>query len=184
MNLSTTEHEVAIWSFEMTSPRQLRPSSETALDIRELSQPSPSFLQFLWLSVGGPWSWGYRLNWTKEQWTKLSTDSMTRTWVAYLEGSPIGFFELHRDNHEVEITFIGLMQEFIGKGFGRHLLTRATQEAWKCGATRIWLESCNWDGPNAVNNYEARGFTKYAERTETWQVSEPFQVSVSPTSRD
>jgi GNAT superfamily N-acetyltransferase len=50
---------------------------------------------------------------------------------------------------------------FIGKGLGKWLLTRAVQEAWVLGATRVWLHTCTLDHPSALANYQARGFAPY-----------------------
>lgn len=63
----------------------------------------------------------------------------------------------------VEIAYFGLLPQFIGKGFGGHLLTRAVEQAWAMGARRVWVHTCTLDGPAALANYQARGFRIYKE---------------------
>lgn len=180
VTLTTTEREITIWSFEMTSPEQLRPAKHTDLDIRPLIPTLPTFMQYLWLSVGGPWSWGDRRTWSNEQWQGLASDDATFTKIGYHNGTPAGFCELHNADNEIEITFFGLFPQFFGRGYGGHLLTRAVEDAWAMEPDRIWVHTCSWDGPTAVANYEARGFTKFDEKTEVWQVSEAYEVCLSP----
>ena len=75
-----------------------------------------------------------------------------------------GYFELRsHDDGSTEIAYFGLVTRFIGRGLGKHLLTRAAEEAWRRGATRVWLHTCTLDDPAALPNYRSRGFTAYRE---------------------
>jgi GNAT superfamily N-acetyltransferase len=80
-------------------------------------------------------------------------------WLLTVESEPAGYFELRREpDGAVEIAYFGLVHPFHGKGLGGHLLTVATQEAWKLGATRVWLHTSTLDHPAALPNYLNRGF--------------------------
>jgi GNAT superfamily N-acetyltransferase len=68
----------------------------------------------------------------------------------------------HEDG-AVEIAYFGLLQEFIGRGLGKYLLTEAVREAWRTGARRVWLHTCTLDGEAALPNYKARGFKPFKE---------------------
>ena len=83
------------------------------------------------------------------------------------EGSA-GFFELSRHaDSAVEIAYFGLIESFIGRGLGGLMLTRAVEEAWGFGASRVWLHTCTLDSPNALPVYKTRGFREFkAERFE------------------
>jgi GNAT superfamily N-acetyltransferase len=78
---------------------------------------------------------------------------------------------------DVEIVVLGLAPEFVAKGFGGHLLTRATQLAWEAVSTdgtptrRVWLHTSSRDHPHAKPNYERRGFRPF--RTEHRQREVP-----------
>jgi GNAT superfamily N-acetyltransferase len=82
-----------------------------------------------------------------------------------------GYFELEKhDDASVEIAYFGLRPEFFGRGLGGELLTRAAQEAWRVGATRVWLHTCTLDSPQALPNYLARGFQPFKEEWYTADV--------------
>ncbi|MGE5733321.1 MAG: GNAT family N-acetyltransferase, partial [Gemmatimonas sp.] len=59
----------------------------------------------------------------------------------------------------IEIAYFGLAPDFIGRGLGKAMLTRAVQEAFALGPVRVWLHTCTLDSPRALPNYLARGFT-------------------------
>ena len=65
----------------------------------------------------------------------------------------------------LEITYFGLLPEFIGRGLGGALLTSAIEEAWACRRgvvpIRVWVHTCNRDHPQALANYQARGMVVY-----------------------
>ncbi|PYQ16902.1 MAG: GNAT family N-acetyltransferase [Acidobacteria bacterium] len=100
-------------------------------------------------------------------------DSPTvRLWVLYCAGAPAGYFELKRhDDGSVEIAYFGLLPEFKGRGFGKHMLTEATRQAWSWGAQRVWLHTCSLDDPAALPNYLARGFRPF--KTEEYAIEMP-----------
>jgi len=52
-----------------------------------------------------------------------------------------------------------LDEAFIGRGLGGWLLTRAAEEAFALDASRVILNTCTLDAPQALPNYLARGFT-------------------------
>ncbi len=81
------------------------------------------------------------------------------TWVAYVSGSRAGYFELERQSEgNVELAYFGLLPGFVGQGVGGELLTTAIARAWDMGAARVWVHTCDLDHPQALPNYQARGF--------------------------
>jgi GNAT superfamily N-acetyltransferase len=76
-----------------------------------------------------------------------------------VSGTPAGYFELERQHEAaVELAYFGLLSRFIGKGIGGTLLTAAINRAWEMGAQRVWVHTCTLDHPQALSNYQARGF--------------------------
>jgi GNAT superfamily N-acetyltransferase len=70
-----------------------------------------------------------------------------------------GYIELTNDGAgDLEIAYFGLRPAFFGRGLGKYLLSYGVQRAWDSGAKRVWLHTCNLDGPAALANYLARGF--------------------------
>ena len=55
---------------------------------------------------------------------------------------------------------ISSLPAFIGRGFGGSVLAAGVEQAWQWpGARRVWVHTCNFDHPNALANYRARGFS-------------------------
>ena len=162
--------DVTTYYLEMTDADALRPKLVTCqgLAIKQVDLPSPEFNRFLYAAVGGDWYWTERLPWTYQQWLEWVDRSAMQTWVAYISGTPAGYFELEGPvEGNVEIVSFGLLPSFIGKGLGGNLLTVAIEKAWNMGASRVWLHTCTLDHPSALANYSARGFRIYREETST-----------------
>lgn len=174
---------------EQTSEDRIRPTREPdeAVEVVRAEEPSPEFVRFLYAAVGSPWPWTTNLTWTWQQWYDALTVPGIETWVCWRRGTPAGFAQLRgvpedgRTN--VEITSFGLIPEFIGRGFGGHLLTVALRRAWslherwpdlpKVG--RVWLHTCTLDGPHALANYQARGLTPYRIEESEQPIGDPPQ---------
>ena len=149
------------WHLEMESADQLRPRHVDHPDLRidRLATPCPEFNKFLHMTVGHDWRWDGRQRWSKADWYAHVDRDQLETWVAYVAGTPAGYFELEkRPEGDVAILSFGLMPAFIGQGLGGHLLTVAVERAWEWGATRVSLTTCSHDHPHALKNYLARGF--------------------------
>jgi len=126
-----------------------------------------SFYRYLYTEVGRFYHWIDRLPWTDEEIrTHLARPEIT-LWVMCSEGSPAGYFELEKhDDGSIEIAYFGLLQEFLGRGLGKHLLSVAVDQAWSDGANRVWLHTCTLDDPAAMPNYIKRRFQPF--KTETY----------------
>jgi GNAT superfamily N-acetyltransferase len=125
------------------------------------------FNRFLYQLVGAAWQWVDKLAWSDAQWRAFAENDNLRTWVAYVGGSPAGYYELQQqDGGNVEIAYFGLAPPFIGKGFGGYLLSHAIRSAWDWkGTRRVWVHTCTLDHPRALDNYQARGLTVYRVET-------------------
>jgi GNAT superfamily N-acetyltransferase len=88
------------------------------------------------------------------------------TWVAYVQGTPAGYYELEKQGDgSVRIECFGLRRPFFGQGIGGGLLSKGIERGWDMGANRIWLTTCTHDHPHALQNYLARGFKLLKETT-------------------
>ena len=146
---------------EMTDPSQLVPARARPADFSVIRAeiPSPAFGRFLYTAVGGNWYWVQRLAWSHEQWQRHLERAEIETWVAYVGGTPAGYFELEAQAAgNVEIAYFGLLPRFIGQGLGGPLLTATVERAWAMGARRVWVHTCSLDHPGALPAYQARGF--------------------------
>jgi GNAT superfamily N-acetyltransferase len=167
--------EVTTWYLEMLSPKQLRPvsSGNYELRIEQAKIPSPEFSRFLYTSVGGDWYWIDRLSWNYQRWLAYLSRPELETWVAYVSGTPAGYIELEvQADNNVEITYFGILRQFIGQRLGGHLLSFGVERAWAIGAKRVWVHTCSLDGPHALANYQARGFQIYKQAEQTLEISD------------
>ena len=151
---------------EMKSPGELRCSQIgiPELETKQIVTAQPKLNRFFYRAVGKDWCWIDRLNWSEEQWLEYVDRPELETWVGYVWGQQAGYFELEmQSGADVEIAYFGLLPKFIGKGIGGQLLTAATERAWKMGARRVWVHTNTRDHPNALPNYESRGFRIFKE---------------------
>ena len=163
--------EVVRTYLELRDPRHLRASPLPPGDAQIAARRpcSVSTYRRLYRAVGAPWHWRDRLAWSDDELQRHLDDPDVAVWELMAGGESAGFFELRRGREgDVEIAYFGLAPEFIGRGLGGALLTRAVEEAWALGARRVWLHTCTLDSPHALPNYRARGFVPYKiERYET-----------------
>ncbi len=144
---------------EMTSPDQLRAEyvSESGIEIRQVRYTDLASYRELYASVGEQWLWRDRLLMPDDELADVLAKADIS--VLYVDGQTAGYIELAADaGGSIEIAYFGLLPQFIGRGLGKHLLSNGVQRAWDNGAGRVWLHTCNLDGPAALSNYLARGF--------------------------
>ena len=161
--------EITTYYLEITSAGELRPSSR-AVDVKfaRAAVPLPELNRFLYATVGRQWQWVDRLEWSREQWLAWLDRPELETHIAYVRGTPAGYFELESQREgNVEVAYFGVIEEFIGQGVGGALLTRAVERGFETGAKRVWLHTCTLDHPHALGNYLARGFRIFREESTT-----------------
>ncbi|MGH8245539.1 MAG: GNAT family N-acetyltransferase, partial [Gammaproteobacteria bacterium] len=153
---------------EMLGRSQLRPSAvpRTDLNLRRLSAADYQTGYTLYVEVGADWLWIDRLSWTEEEWREYYGREGIELWIGSAGSDVAGYFELAADGDgNTEIAYFGLRAQFIGRGIGGWLLTRAVECAWDSGARRVWVHTSSRDHAHALGNYQTRGFRVY--KTET-----------------
>lgn len=158
--------KVVVWHLELTDPARFRPVEDRGLEleVRRAALPCPELNRFFYAEVGRGWFWLDRLAWDERRWLAWLERPGVETWLAYANGTPVGYFELERQaGASVEIVYFGLLPRFVGRGWGGRLLTLAVEQAWSGGTRRVWLHTCSLDHPRALDNYRARGFELFKE---------------------
>ena len=155
----------SITYLEMNSPADFIECEIVTSDltINEVKIKNFALNRHLYILVGESWQWTDKLSWSDTQWKDYAENDNLLTWVAYHQGSIAGYYELQQDaDRNVQIAYFGLVPEFIGRGFGRILLSSAIYSAWNvCHAKRVWVHTCTLDHANALTNYLSRGFKIY-----------------------
>ena len=152
---------------EMLSPEDLRGAPEPTEPLRlERVQRCPvSFFRYLYVEVGRAHHWVDRLSWSDERVRAHLNDPDVSLWLLSTGGAPAGYFELRRHaDRSVEVAYFGLLPEFLGRGWGGHLLTLAVRTAWSLAPERVWLHTCTLDHPAALRTYQRVGFEPYAQK--------------------
>ena len=123
--------------------------------------------KFFYKNIGKNHHWIDRLAWTEKQWIEYVSDKDTKTYVLKNEKDLAGYFELnlHPKKNEVEIAYLGLLEEYHNKKLGSYLLSIAIKNSFLNKPKRVWVHTCSLDHKNALNNYIARGMKIF--KTET-----------------
>ena len=126
-------------------------------------KPDFQLNKFFYKQVGKKHRWIDRLSWTDEKWINFISNKNLETYVISESEDLIGFFELLYNPHlnETEISYFGLLEEYIGKGIGGYALSEAIKKSFEKDIKRVWLHTCTLDHPNALKNYIARGMTVF-----------------------
>lgn len=154
----------------MTNPADLRGVSFSDPSARvERRSPCPVALyRRLYKEVGEDWYWHSRLEMSDDELAAHLAQPNVSVFELMVGHESAGYFELkcHADG-SVEIEYFGLTPRFMGRRLGGALLTRAVEEAFRLGASRVWLHTCTLDSDHALPNYKARGFQSFkTERLE------------------
>ena len=159
-------------------PTTPSPSSRAKLALLRAENPTLSFYRYLYGTVGGSLNWTDRLILDDETLLAIIQDPLVEVYVLYLGGVPAGFVELdRRQDGEIELTYLGLLPEFIGRGWGRYLLDWAIHTAWSHAPQRLWLHTCDLDSPRALPLYQRAGFVAYDQRIEKVVATDALNTS-------
>jgi len=126
-------------------------------------KPDFQLNKFFYRQVGKKHRWIDRLSWSDEKWVNYISNQNLETYVISENNELAGFFELlyNPELKETEISYFGLLEEYIGKGIGGYSLSIAIKKSFEKNIKRVWLHTCTLDHPNALKNYIARGMTVF-----------------------
>jgi GNAT superfamily N-acetyltransferase len=166
MALRASEENLVTTYLHMTDPSDFRPDFLTdqpgqSIMLMQMNDCDVDFYRFLYGTVGKDWRWRDRLVMTDEELAAVLGSPDVTVHVLYVDGIPAGYVELSCTGDDTEIAYFGLRPAFIGRGLGKHLLSFGIAQAWDGGAKRVWVHTCNLDGPYALSNYMKRGFKVY-----------------------
>ena len=123
--------------------------------------------KFFYKNIGKKHHWVDRLVWTEKKWNDYVSNQNVKTYVLKDEDNFAGYFELnlHPEKDEVEIAYLGLLEEYQNKKLGSYLLSKAIKNSFSYNPKRVWVHTCSLDHKNALNNYISRGMKIF--KTET-----------------
>ena len=125
--------------------------------------------KFFYKNIGKKHFWHDRLSWSQKEWIRYVSDKRVKTYVLKRNGEFAGYFELiiHEDKNEVEIAYLGLLEEYQNQKLGAYLLSTAIKNSFLSKPKRVWVHTCSLDHQNALINYKARGMKIFKKETIT-----------------
>ena len=127
--------------------------------IKLIDPPDFQLNKFFYKNIGKNHNWIDRLIWTEKQWIEFTTNKNIKTYVLTKKEDLAGYFELifHQDKNEIEIAYLGILEEYQNKKLGSYLLSSAIKNSFLDGPSRVWVHTCSLDHRNALSNYLSRG---------------------------
>jgi len=137
--------------------------------IQLIQPPDFQLNKFFYKNIGKKHNWVDRLIWTEKQWLNYTSNEKVKTYVLKKEDNIAGYFELifHPDKNEVEIAYLGLLEEYQNQKLGSYLLSSAIKKSFSDETKRVWVHTCTLDHKNALNNYISRGMKVFKKETIT-----------------
>ena len=164
-------------------PARTLPAPLGKLALMRAEDCSVSFYRYLYETVGTPWVWFERRQWSDAALAAELAKPTTEIFVLFVGGVPAGYFELNAaEPRETELCYFGLVPEFIGRRLGAFLLNAAIEQAWTRPLERLWVHTCTFDHPRALPLYQRAGFVVYARRPVSFD--DPRESGVLPRSLD
>ena len=119
--------------------------------------------KFFYKNIGKNHKWIDRLSWSEEKWINYVSSENVKTYVFKFKDDLVGFFELifHSEKNEIEIAYLGILEEYQNKKLGSYLLSEAIRKSFQDSVNRVWVHTCSLDHKNALNNYTSRGMRIY-----------------------
>ena len=149
---------------ELTDLKNLKTNSikKNKYSVKKI-EPDFQLNKFFYKQVGKNHRWIDRLSWSDEKWINYISNKNMETYIISDSYELAGFFELlyNPKLKETEISYFGLLEEYIGKGIGGFALSVAIKKSFEKNIKRVWLHTCTLDHPNALKNYKARGMTVF-----------------------
>ena len=175
--------DVTFTYLEMHEPPSQSPTHPPNLKhpvmLTRIMDPTISFYRYLYNVVGEPWLWYERRIMDDEKLRHIIHDDKIEIYCLFVGGVPAGYAELNRhEGVDIELSYFGLVPEFIGKGLGRYFLEAIIDIAWSYHPNRFWLHTCTLDHPSALPNYQRRGFSPFEQKTR--KVIDPRRVGYMP----
>ena len=123
--------------------------------------------KFFYKNIGKNYHWVDRLVWTEKQWIKYTSNKKVKTYILKKQVDLAGYFELILHQNEIEIAYLGLLEEYQNKKLGSFLLSSAIKNSFSYNTKRVWVHTCSLDHKNALNNYISRGMKIFKKETIT-----------------
>ena len=133
--------------------------NEGSFSIKCLNPKDFQLNKFFYKNIGKNHHWVDRLIWSDKQWIEYFSNGKVETYILSKKDDLAGYYELifHKEKNEMEIAYLGLLEEYHNKKLGSYLLSSAIKNSFLKKPSRVWVHTCSLDHKNALNNYISRG---------------------------
>ena len=102
-------------------------------------KPDFQLNKFFYKQVGKKHRWIDRLSWSDGKWMNYISNKNLETYIISESKELAGFFELlyNPELKETEISYFGLLEEYIGKGIGGYALSVAIKKSFEKNIKRV-----------------------------------------------
>ena len=129
---------------EINSIQELNAVENKSIDFNlNILEPKDFQLnKFFYKNIGKNHHWIDRLVWTDKQWTEYVFNKEVQTYVLKKKDDLAGYFELifHKDKNEIEIAYLGLLEEYQNQKLGSFLLSEAIKNSFLIKVKRVWVQ--------------------------------------------
>ena len=133
--------------------------------INKINKISVNLYKKIYKEVGSKYNWISRLKLNEKELKEIVHNKNVEIYLMTVKGFFIGFLEIdYRSLKEIKIVHLGIIESFIGKGYGKILLNFAINKAKKIGITPLILQTNSLDHPNALMFYQKNGFQVFSRR--------------------
>jgi GNAT superfamily N-acetyltransferase len=152
---------------EMRRPAASRPAVDAGGGVFQSLAGDVARYRKLYSLVGESWLWFSRARLSDAGLAQILNDPLVEPLVFHRHGVDLGLVELDfRHAGQCELSFLGLVPDAIGRGYGQVLITEAIRRAFARRIERMWLHTCTLDHPAALSFYIAAGFQPFRRAVE------------------
>jgi GNAT superfamily N-acetyltransferase len=151
----------------LAPPAPRPPPRDAGLRVRRVPHPAADWYRRLYARIGENWLWFSRLKLAAPALEAILHHPLVEVYALISGEAEVGLLELDfRIAGHCELAFFGLTPDFIGRGAGRFLMHHAVARAWQCPIGCLWVHTCTFDHPRALDFYIRSGFRPFRRQIE------------------
>lgn len=151
----------AVTWLEIRDPGPAGLPAPAGLTLRRLGPADARLFHRLFRDIGRDWLWAGLIGMGEAGIAARLAQRDVLSLAVEADGAAVGMLDLETGREGAEIVYFGFVPGWIGKGAGAWLMDEAKRIAAEAGQHRLWLHTCNFDHPRAVDFYRRQGFRVY-----------------------
>ena len=132
-----------------------KPSDKYSLN--KESKNKFDFNKFFYKQIGKKHQWTDRLIWQDKNWIDYVSNENVETYILQTKNDLIGYFELIFEGNNCELAYLGILEEYIGKGlriFLSEALNNWTSKKQKSLGSHLFIRSSKCNSKLQITRHE------------------------------